>query len=950
MPEIAVTDLSRVSDLPTLFGFLNSQLGWKVDPDYCDLYDLRVGPDSARVRAGQIPPFSGADPFVFVVAEFEDRFRRTALRETLRDIRRRMRQEGILHGRSTEDVIFLCPCDGYEEVRFAHFEERDGRQPSLSAFGWERRSAQATRTVRELNLDTLRYQPGYGSDVDTWRARWLQAWDVEAVTRGFFETYKRVFEEVEPMMVGVQGDRRLFAQRLFNRLLFIRFLEKKGWLQFDPTHPQDRDPGYLARLFNAATRGNENFYRDRLFWLFFRGLGNIAGLDDGGRDLGFLRERRGDVPYLNGGLFEQEDADDFEGHVEIPNEAFERIINGLFYRYNFTVTESAPDDVEVAVDPEMLGKVFEELVTGRHETGSYYTPRPIVAFMCREALKGYLGGQEALVDRHDAGAISVPEARELLGRLADIRVVDPACGSGAYLLGMLYELFTLTKLLDTRAEQATARDDYNRKLDIIQNNLYGVDLDPFAVNVARLRLWLSLVVEYQGDDPPPLPNLDFKIEVGDSLLAPAPKPVTAADMFREERVQKFVDMKRRYMRPGAAEGFDKSGLRREIEGLRREIAAGVVAGAHIQGFDWRVDFAEVFEGALGGFDVVLANPPYISTKHGFGTGAARSLLRSTYTTARGQFDAYSLFLERAIQLLAPGGHYAYIVPKPVLTNSSMKPIRRLLAEYAVLAIGDPGLAFSAHVEPIVLVGCKTYSAAQRVQIVRNLGSYDAQHTQALRREDLVTDAGTWRSARPALPSLRQHTKYRALGELLSVVRGVEVGKRDSSISTTPQRGAFPVLRGEDVGRYNVCFSGFYIRPTDDLHKFKPRDLYRKPGVLVRRVANDLMAAINTEDYYVLNTVYVAKPLSHCCVDVEFLCAVLNSRILNAYFHGMYINDDAIFPYIRKEQLVGLPIAVPSQQDHTRIAALARKCLDAKGEGCAEWEAEIDDRVAALYGV
>jgi len=611
VPEIAVTDLSRVSDLPTLFGFLNSQLGWKVDPDYCDLYDLRVGPDSARVRAGQIPPFSGADPFVFVVTEFEDRFRRTALRETLRDIRRRMRQEGILHGRSTEDVIFLCPCDGYEEVRFAHFEERDGRQPSLSAFGWERRSAQATRTVRELNLDTLRYQPGYGSDVDAWRARWLQAWDVEAVTRGFFETYKRVFEEVEPMMTGVQGDRRLFAQRLFNRLLFIRFLEKKGWLQFDPTHPQDRDPGYLARLFNAATRGNENFYRDRLFWLFFRGLGNIAGLDDGGRDLGFLRERRGDVPYLNGGLFEQEDADDFEGHVEIPNEAFERIINGLFYRYNFTVTESAPDDVEVAVDPEMLGKVFEELVTGRHDTGSYYTPRPIVSFMCREALKGYLGGQEALVDRHDAGAISVPEAKELLGRLAGIRVVDPACGSGAYLLGMLYELFTLTKLLDTRAEQATARDDYNRKLDIIQNNLYGVDLDPFAVNVARLRLWLSLVVEYQGGDPPPLPNLDFKIEVGDSLTGPNPATAAASDAFRHQQIKEFDALKSQYGR--AVEPETKAALKAKIAESRRELAAWVHPGEASDGFDWRVEFAEVFERGRPGLMLSLPTRPMCAT-------------------------------------------------------------------------------------------------------------------------------------------------------------------------------------------------------------------------------------------------------------------------------------------------------------------------------------------------
>ena len=153
------------------------------------------------------------------------------------------------------------------------------------------------------------------------------------------------------------------------------------------------------------------------------------------------------MPFLNGGLFDLEDDYDKQEAVHVPNDAFERILD-LFERYNFTVTESTPLDIEVAVDPEMLGKVFEELVTGRHESGSYYTPRPVVAFMCRESLKHYLApvindpaALSAFVDESEPANLRDPEA--VLSALRSAKVCDPACGSGAYLLGMMHELLRL---------------------------------------------------------------------------------------------------------------------------------------------------------------------------------------------------------------------------------------------------------------------------------------------------------------------------------------------------------------------------------------------------------------------------------------------------------------------------------------------------------------------------
>ncbi len=252
----------------------------------------------------------------------------------------------------------------------------------------------ATESLSLLDLDNISSQSPLAI-----QERHDEAFDVEKVTKKFFEKYRLVFEKVEQLISQTlpnADQRRLFTQKLFNRLMFIVFIQKKGWLKFN------EQTDYLETLWqdyrNDNSKSDKNFYRDRLTHLFFTGLNNpqqtdIIGINNGG----FLRQLIGTVPYLNGGLFEQ-DEDDRNPKIIVPDQAIDVIFHELFSNFNFTVTESTPLDVEVAVDPEMLGKVFEELVTGRHESGSYYTPKPIVSFMCREALKGYLGGYEALVD------------------------------------------------------------------------------------------------------------------------------------------------------------------------------------------------------------------------------------------------------------------------------------------------------------------------------------------------------------------------------------------------------------------------------------------------------------------------------------------------------------------------------------------------------------------------
>ncbi len=515
-----------------------------------------------------------------------------------------------------------------------------------------------------------------------------RAFDVEPVTKRFFAEYRRVFERVEKSVTGFGAgedeQQRLFVQTLFNRLMFVYFLQRKGWLEFRG----DRD--YLNALWAdyQSKPAKANFYRERLHHLFFTGLNNPDSPDATAGTKPLI----GTVPFLNGGLFEPGELDE-RGSVTVPDDAVESVLTELFERFNFTVMESTPFDTEVAVDPEMLGKVFEELVTGRHESGAYYTPRTVVSFMCREALNGYLEGVtdldadliRALVDEHDASGISLAYAQAVAGALDEVAIVDPACGSGAYLLGMMQELVELWAILYSDRLKTDARSFYELKLHIIERNLYGVDIDPFAVNIAMLRMWLSLAIEYGGDKPEPLPNLDLTIVTGDSLLA---AHAAADSVHAEGGVQvglgdataELQELKAKYMRTSA--GPAKAALRAQMAERNRELRerfGGASVGDAAGGVEWHSAFAEVFEpgdGRVGGFDIVIANPPYAQLQ--LAGGRLANLYRDLgYRTFAARGDIYQLFYERGCELLkANGGVLAYITSNSWLRAEYGKRLRR----------------------------------------------------------------------------------------------------------------------------------------------------------------------------------------------------------------------------------------------------------------------------------
>jgi len=353
------------------------------------------------------------------------------------------------------------------------------------------------------------------------------AFSVEKVTKEFYEAYRRLFEALYSdlnknwVFKKIASENEIntvdFAKKLLGQIVFLYFLQKKGWLGV----PQDKtwgdgDKNFISNLYKQASEKKSNFFNDYLEILFYDTLNNARREC---ADPSFSQYFKCRIPFLNGGLFEPEY--DWRGtKVYLENSIFKNIIE-VFDRYNFTVEEESPEDKEVAIDPEMLGKVFENLLEEnlRKGKGAYYTPREIVHYMCQESLINYLLTETKMdVEKIRKLVIfrnvdlTIDETTLLKNALLDMKACDPACGSGAFLVGMLYEIVSARRVLEPE------KTEYKLKKESIQNCIYGVDIDPGAVEIAKLRLWLSLVVDYELEDIEPLPNLDYKIMCGNSLL------------------------------------------------------------------------------------------------------------------------------------------------------------------------------------------------------------------------------------------------------------------------------------------------------------------------------------------------------------------------------------------------------------------------------------------------
>lgn len=404
-----------------------------------------------------------------------------------------------------------------------------------------------------------------------------KSFSIEKVTKEFFEQYKDLFVRLSEVLAEQSHFQQesdetkrkqivaKFAKKLLGQIVFLYFLQKKGWMGVGKDDGWGKgERRFLQKLFGDANEASQNYYVEKLQYLFYEALANDRKDQF---DPSYYQRFDCRIPFLNGGLFEA-DYDWQKITVEIPNIIFSNDdktkagdrgtgILDVFDRYNFTIKEDEPLEKEVAVDPEMLGKVFENMleITERKSKGAFYTPREIVHYMCQESLIHYLNGEvgvntktdipkadiETLVRKGifaiendqrilekgketDAYTFKLPESirshAELIDdKLADIKICDPAIGSGAFPLGMLHEILHARQALAPHLPEEKRLRPYELKKHTIGHSIYGVDLDPSAIDIARLRLWLSLVVDeddYTSIDA--LPNLDYKIMQGNSLI------------------------------------------------------------------------------------------------------------------------------------------------------------------------------------------------------------------------------------------------------------------------------------------------------------------------------------------------------------------------------------------------------------------------------------------------
>jgi hypothetical protein len=362
----------------------------------------------------------------------------------------------------------------------------------------------------------------------------FEAFNVEPVSNNFFKEYKnfyldfvshlssndecrKVFENEKTE--DVEKDIRNFVKRLLGRIVFLYFLQKKRWLGASNTNYEDGDTNFLLHLFEED---KEQFYTNWLSKLFFNALNTPERKDE------YFKLSNGNkvcVPFLNGGLFEEEQEPKGHRTVKFPAFLFEELFT-FFNGYNFTIYENSPEDHTVAVDPEMLGNIFENLLEDNNDKGTFYTPKEIVHYMTQETLIEYLNTHlkdknkiqvENLVKNQVRDNISKNDLKTIERLIDSVKICDPAIGSGAFPMGLLQEIFSLKAFIHFELDKPQNKwKPAKIKQDIIQNSIYGVDLEGDAVDISRLRFWLSLVVD--EDKPKPLPNLDYKIMQGNSLL------------------------------------------------------------------------------------------------------------------------------------------------------------------------------------------------------------------------------------------------------------------------------------------------------------------------------------------------------------------------------------------------------------------------------------------------
>ncbi|MDD6185236.1 MAG: TaqI-like C-terminal specificity domain-containing protein [Bacteroidales bacterium] len=769
-----------------------------------------------------------------------------------------------------------------------------------------------------------------------------ESFSVDALSDEFFDEYHLHYDRIVanltqsyrrdvPWRVSADGtsDTRLhdYVKKMMGRIVFLHFLQKKGWLNGNPT--------FLRDLFLSSPH-QADFLEQVLEPLFF-GIFNTEPeqreklFADEQWDRGLLRQWE-HLPYLNGGLFERDEVDKM--NIRLPASLFNDLFTFLA-SYNFTVDENDPDDAEIGVDPEMLGKIFESLLEDNKAKGAFYTPKEIVRYMCKESLIAYLNEQctmnnvqlssaiRSFVENHELPGELEPYRENLDRALREVKICDPAIGSGAFPMGLLNELWrcreaiSLSPVVETQnfaspsmGPSSSTQSRAALKREIIENNIYGVDIERGAIDIARLRFWLSIVVD--SEEPQALPNFDYKFMQGNSLIESF-EGVDLSRMMSSDGQRsslgkgrqkaganqlgiEFVStdtkrnlqlMLREYF--SLTDHVKKAEARREIndsvksyirhQDLRSEAVARLASldpSANQEFFLWHTWFKDIFD--KGGFDIVVGNPPYINVENL--EEKTKTFLFSHYTTCQGRTDIYIGFIEKAVSLMNDSGLTSFIIPYSYTNQNYGELSRRLLSEnHSILEIVDTSNYYvfdNAVVKNIIIRFGKAKGDSTLIRIADNKICFEQSNfiERIVSTKSFLQLKNCRIETKPFedILEIKEHIEKCSvrMGKIFLVAYGVRVNNKYDKekpksyyIYDYPMTYFKKFTEGKCINRYSFTQYGWLnYEPDEHYNPMFPELFENEKLMFINVVSKQLRFAYDNEGFYnshtVVNCVNISK--------------------------------------------------------------------------------------------
>lgn len=761
----------------------------------------------------------------------------------------------------------------------------------------------------------------------------------------------------------------LFANRLLGRVIFCWFLDKKGIINAD------------KKYFDSESFESDNeYYKTKLENLFF-GVLNTPIPD---------REYKDEVtPFLNGGLFEARDTDLYKSaKLTFPKNYFDDLF-GFLSAYNFTTDESTSQFQQVAIDPEMLGRIFENLLAemteedggqARKAKGAFYTPREIVDYMCRESLKEYLKTKlpedehrdqrlEQLIDRpdkefqdqdHNWRRDWKPYKDSIIKALDELKVLDPACGSGAFPIGMLRLLVRVYERLEARF------DPYRTKLQVIEKNIYGVDIEPMAVEIARLRTWLSIIVDEEADSKKikPLPNLEFKFVCANSLIDLDKSGQVTLYGDDPDLENKLRDIRDAYFNTESLN--KKKKLKAEYEKLvnANESLFGTSEKSKqlktYRPFDNETTasfFNSEFMFGVEKFDVVIGNPPYVRVDKL--STLIKDEYKKTFLSTKGKYDLYYLFFEFGLRVLSKSGCLAYITPNKFCASESASELRSLVLSGNKIQIVSTSMLKvfdSAATYPVISFISKNQQESlsfREAVSINNMGSSTSNNY-------LIEKTGDFSFPNKVIPiNVNQNEvdlilhllkSKKSLGELIDFSEGLRIKKEFEKAEVSD----FPIVKQFQFEKWSTIRKDLYISETDFKKTASEKsDRYKKiisEKILVAEDALEISATLDKDTFIPQGGIYFGTSDDNLLV-LGLLNSKLLSKLYKILFGGMHMGGGYL--RYRKKFLESLPIPSSFDGKKEEIRKVTESILSEKSKGVkdvSDLSLSLNNLVMDLYGL